>query len=68
MFSSHASKVLFLALSVAFSFVLFVHQISREPLDGFVPNSTQGIRVCSLALMSVKVKDKGQRSSSLVTN
>jgi len=32
----HASKVLFLALSVT---CLFVPQISREPVNGFAPNS-----------------------------
>jgi len=37
----HASKVLFLALSVTLvlSFFLFVYQISRETLNGFAPNS-----------------------------
>ena len=33
---SELCKVLFLALSVTF---LFVYEISREPLNGFAPNS-----------------------------
>ena len=51
-FSSELRKVLFLALSVTF---LFVYEISREPLNGFAPNS-QGRRVWSIARMSSKVK------------
>ena len=51
-FSSELCKVLFLALSVTF---LFVYEISREPLNGFAPNS-QGRRVWSLARTSSKVK------------
>ena len=38
---------------------LFVYEISREPLNGFAPNS-QERRVWSLALTSLKVKVKGQ--------
>jgi len=52
--------VLFWALSVAF---LFVYEISREPLNGFVPNS-QGRRVWSLARTTLNVKVKGQRWGS----
>ena len=52
----HASKILLLALSVTF---LFVPQISREPLNGFAPNS-QGTRVWSFAGMSLNAKVKGQ--------
>jgi len=55
---SELRKVLFLAQSVTF---LFVYEISREPLDGFAPNS-QGRSVWSLARMSLKVKVKDQRS------
>ena len=44
-----------------FSFSLFVPQISREPLDGFAPNS-QARRVWTLARSSLNVKVKGQRS------
>ena len=44
-------------------FFLFVCEISREPLNGFAPNS-HGRRVWSLARMSLKVKVKGQRSRS----
>jgi len=44
--------MLFLALSVTF---LFIYEISREPLNGFVPNS-QGRCVWSFAGMSLKVK------------
>jgi len=36
---------------------------SREPLNGFAPN-TQGRRVWSLARKNLKVKVKGQRSRS----
>ena len=46
--------VLFLALSVTFSFVC---EISREPLNGFAPNS-HGRRVWSLTRTSLKVKVK----------
>jgi len=45
---------------------LFVCEISRKPLNGFVPNS-QGRRVSSLPRMSSKVKVKSQRSRSLGT-
>ena len=38
---------------------LFVHQIYREPLNGFAPNS-QRRRVWSLARTSLNVKVKGQ--------
>jgi len=50
-------KVLFLAPSVCR--FLFVYDISREPLNGFAPNS-QGTRVWSLARTSLKVNVKGQ--------
>jgi len=43
--------------------VLFVCEISREPLNGFTPNS-HGRRVQSLARTSLKVKVRGQRSRS----
>jgi len=49
-------KVLFLVRSVT---VLFVYEISREPLNGFVPNS-QGRRIWSLVRMTLKVEVKGQ--------
>ena len=41
LFTAHSElrKVLFLALSVTF---LFVYEISREPLNGFAPNSHTG--------------------------
>jgi len=42
---------------------LFVYEISREPLNGFAPNS-HGRRVWSLAQTSLKVKVKGQWSRS----
>ena len=45
---------------------LFVYEISREPLNGFTPNS-HGRRVWSLAQTSLKVKVKGQRSRSSLT-
>ena len=57
---SELRTVLFLALSVTF---LFVYEISREPLNGFAPNS-QGRRIWSLAWMSLNVKVKVQRSRS----
>jgi len=57
-FRPHASKVLLFVLSVIF---LFVPQISREPLNGFAPNS-QGIRVWSIARTRLNVMVKGQRS------
>jgi len=55
---SELRDVLFLALSVTF---LFVYEISREPLNGFSPNS-QGRRVWSTVWTSlnVKVKVNGQ--------
>jgi len=56
---SKLRKVLFLALSVTFLVFLFVYEISREPLNGFAPNS-QGRRVSSLARTSLNVKVKGQ--------
>jgi len=63
-FLLHASKVLFLVLSVTFLVVcLFVPQISGEWLNRFVPNS-HGRRVWSLTQMSLNVKVKGQRSRS----
>jgi len=40
-------------------FVLFVYEISREPLNGFAPNS-HGRRVSSIAWTSLKVEVKGQ--------
>jgi len=49
---SEVRKVLFLALSVTF---LFVYEISREPPNGFAPNS-QGRRVWFLAWKNLKVK------------
>ena len=52
--------ILFIALYVTF---LFVPQISREPLNGFAPNS-HGRCVWSLARTSLDVKVKGQRSRS----
>jgi len=59
----HASKVLFLALSVTFFVFLFVTQISLERMNGFAPNS-QGKRVWSLARATlnnkVKAKHQGQ--------
>jgi len=63
LFLPHASNILFLALSVTF---LFVPQISREPLNGFAPNS-QGRRVWSLARRNLNTKAKGQRSRSTGT-
>jgi len=54
-------RVLFLAPSV--SGFLFVCKISREPLNGFDPNSQRKL-VCSHAGTSLKVKVKGQRSRS----
>jgi len=38
---------------------LFVYEIARKPLNGFVPNS-HGRRVWSLARTSLTVKVKGQ--------
>jgi len=54
---SELQKVPFLALSVCG--FLFVHEISREPLNAFVPNS-HGRHVCSFAQTSLRVKVKGQ--------
>jgi len=54
-------KVLFLAPSVC-GFFLFVYEISREPLNGFAPNSP-GRRVWSFARTNFNVsrsKIKGQ--------
>jgi len=48
---SELRKVLFVALSVTF---LFVYEISREPLNGFAPNS-HGRHVWSLARMLGRV-------------
>jgi len=42
---------------------LFVYEISREPLNGFAPNS-QERRIWSLARRNSKVRVKGQRSRS----
>jgi len=52
---SELRKVLFLEPSVCGFF--FVHEISREPLNGSVPNSHER-RVWSLAPTSFKVKSK----------
>jgi len=60
MIRSELLKVLFLALSVTF---LFVYEISREPVNGFVPNS-HGRRVWSFARRSLNIKIKCQRSMS----
>jgi len=38
-----AYNVLFLVLSVTFSFFLVAHQISRESLNGFVPNRREDV-------------------------
>ena len=54
---SELLKVLFLAQSLCG--VLFVYEISREPLNRFAPNSYRR-RVSSLAGTSLKVKVKGQ--------
>jgi len=54
---SELRKVLFLALSVCV--LLFAYEISREPLNGFAPNS-HGRRVWSPAWTSLKVMVKGQ--------
>ena len=61
---SELRKVLFLAPSVCG--FLYAYEISRELLNGFVPNS-HGRRVWSLAWTSLKVKVKGQRSKVNVT-
>jgi len=50
----------FLTFSAVCDF-LFVYKISREPLNGFTPNSHRR-RVWSLAWMSLNIKVKGQRS------
>jgi len=42
---------------------LFVYEISREPLNGFRPNSLEK-RAWSLAWSSMNAKVKGQRSRS----
>ena len=55
-----AEGYVFGAVSLCF---LFVCEISREPLDGFAPNS-HGKRVGSLATMSLKIEVKGQSSRS----
>ena len=55
---SELRKVLFLTPSVSF---LFVYEMSRKPLNGFVPNS-HGRRVWSLA--HKKFEGQGQRSRS----
>jgi len=60
-FGLKGSVFLFLAPTVCG--FLFVYEISREPLNGFAPNS-QGRRACSLARTTLKVKVKGQRSRS----
>ena len=50
-------------ISVTAEHLLFVYEISREPLNGFAPNSQR--KTCLvLARMSLNVKVKGQRSSS----
>jgi len=51
-------KVMFSEPSCSLWF-LFVCEISREPLNGFAPNS-HGRHVSSLVWMSLKVKVKGQ--------
>ena len=48
------------------SVFLFVYEISREPQNGFAPNSHRR-RACSLIQTSLKVKIKGQRSKVKVT-
>ena len=58
---SELRKVLFLAPSVCG--FLFVHEISRKPMNGFAPNS-HGRRIWSLARKSLKVKVKDQKSRS----
>jgi len=58
---SEVRKVLCLAPSICV--FLFVYEISREPLNGFAPNS-HGKRVGSLARTSLKFKVKGQRFRS----
>jgi len=57
---SELRKVRFWALSLTF---LFAYETSREPLNGFAPNS-HGRRNWSIARMSLHVKVKGQRSRS----
>ena len=53
--SSELRKVLLLALFGAACDFLFVYEISREPLNGFAPNS-KGRCVWSVARTSLKVK------------
>jgi len=53
---SNLHQVLFLALSVT---LVFVYEVSREPLNRCAPNS-QRKRVWSLAQTSLNVKVKGQ--------
>ena len=55
---SELRKVLFLAPSVC-GFLLVVYETSREPLNGYAPNSHRR-RVWSLAWTSLEVKIKGQ--------
>ena len=57
---SELQNVLFLALSVCV--FLFVYEIYREVLTGFVPYS-HGRRVWSLTRMSLKVKVTGDENS-----
>ena len=57
---SKLREVLLLALSVTFCFFLVVNQVSREPLNGFAPNSHWRC-VWSLAWKSLKVNVKGQK-------
>jgi len=59
---SELRKVLFLPPPVC-EFFVCVYEISREPLNGFEPNS-QGRRAWSLARKSLQVKVKDQRSRS----
>jgi len=44
---------------------LFVYEISREPLNGFAPNS-QGRRVWSFARTSFKVKGQGHQGQKTI--
>ena len=55
-FLLHASKVLFLAVSV--TFCLFVYEISLQWVNGFASDS-QGRRVWTLTRTGLNVKVKG---------
>jgi len=50
---SELREVLFLALSVTF---LFVYEISREPLNGFAPNSQGRLSSTQINFINEKVK------------